>query len=232
MAASKEMETVIQALKANNYTSIHYVDKAQEAVPIILNMIPADASLEMAGSASVMQLGLLELLRKRGNWRMEFPRPGEFPTTRRDILLVSTNAITLDGKLVNTDGLGNRVSGMIFGVKKVILLIGANKIVRDLDEAFKRIQYTISPFHAKYIGVDTPCAKTEKCSDCSSPQRICNVTTIIHKKPPSTDFSIVLTGEDLGLGWDPSWPPERIEKIQAAYRLEMERFRASLPPRD
>ena len=231
MAATKEMESVIKALKLNNY-SVIYVDKATDAVPIILEMIPPDASIEMAGAVSVSQLGILDLLRQRGNKGMEFPKPGEFPTTRRDVLLVSTNAVTLDGKLVNTDGMGNRVTGMIFGVKKVILLIGANKIVRDVDEAIDRIQHTISPYHAKYIGINTPCALTETCSDCDSPQRICNVTTILLKKPPSVDFTIVLTGDDLGLGWDPDWPEDRIEKIKAAYRAEMEKFRAMLPPRN
>jgi len=230
MAATKEMESVIQALKQNNY-AVTYVDKAKDAVPIILEMIPPDASIEMAGAASVSQLGILDLLRRRGNKGLDFPKPGEFPTTRRDILLVSTNAVTLDGKLVNTDGMGNRVAGMIFGVKKVILLIGANKIVRDVEEALDRIQHTISPYHAKYIGLTTPCALTETCSDCDSPQRICNATTILLKKPPSVDFSIVLTGDDLGLGWDPDWPEDRIEKIKAAYRAEMEKFRAMLPPR-
>jgi hypothetical protein len=232
MPATNEMENVIKALKQNNYNSVVYVDKAKDAVPIILDMIPPDASIEMAGAASVSQLGLLDILRQRGNKGLNFPGPGEFPTARRDILLVSTNAVTLDGKLVNIDGMGNRVTGMAFGVKKVILLIGANKIVRDVDEAIDRIQHTISPYHAKYIGVNTPCAKTEKCSDCGSPQRICNITTILLKKPPSVDFSIVLTGEDLGLGWDPGWPEERIENIKSAYRAEMDKFRSMMPPRE
>jgi hypothetical protein len=232
MAATKEMESVLKALKQNNYNSVTYVDKAADAVPIILDMIPPDASIEMAGATSVSQLGILDLLRQRGNKGLDFPKPGEFPTARRDVLLVSTNAVTLDGKLVNTDGMGNRVTGMVFGVKKVILLIGGNKIVRDVDEAIDRIQNTISPYHAKYIGLNTPCAKTEKCSDCTSPQRICNITTILLKKPPSVDFSIVLSGEDLGLGWDPNWPAERVEKIKSAYRAEMEKFRAMMPPRN
>jgi hypothetical protein len=230
MTATKEMGSVIKALKLNNYNPVIYVDKAKDAVPIILEMIPPDASIEMAGATSVSQLGILDLLRKRGNKGLDFPKPGEFSTARRDVLLVSTNAVTLDGKLVNTDGMGNRVTGMAFGVKKVILLIGANKIVRDVDEAIDRIQNAISPYHAKNIGLNTPCALTEACSDCDSPQRICNITTILLKKPPSVDFAIVLTGEDLGLGWDPSWPEERIEKIKSAYRAEMEKFRASFPP--
>jgi hypothetical protein len=234
---NKQIETVINALKLNNFDPVLYVERAQEAIPIILDMIPANASIEMAGSVSVSQLGILDMLRKRGHKGLDFPKPGdpafeEGLRTRKDILLVSSNAVTLDGKLVNTDGFGNRVTAMAFGVKKVILLIGANKIVRDVDEALDRVQNTISPYHAKYIGLNTPCALTEACSDCDSPQRICNITTIITKKPPSVEFAIVLTGEDLGLGWDPEWPEARIEKIKAAYRFEMEKFRASMPPRN
>jgi hypothetical protein len=233
MTARNEIEIVAKALRLNNFDPVICVEKAKDAIPVILDMIPLDASLEMAGSMSVAQLGILDQLRKRGNKGLAFPKPGEFSfeemrkNPRRDILLVSSNAVTLDGKLVNTDGMGNRVAGMVFGVKKVILLIGANKIVRDVEEALDRIQNTIAPYHAKYIGVNTPCALTEKCEDCDSPQRICNITTIITKKPPSTEFAIVLTAEDLGLGWDPDWPEERIEKIKSAYKTELEKFRAS-----
>jgi hypothetical protein len=234
MTAKKEIETVKKSLKANNF-KVEYVEKAKDAIPVILNMIPVDASIEMAGSISVAELGLLDLLRQRGNRGLEFPKPGEnffeeMRKNRKDILLASTNAVTLDGKLVNIDGMGNRVACMFFGVKQVILLVGANKIVRDVEEALDRVQKTIAPYHAKCIGVNTPCASTGQCEDCDSPQRICNITTILSKKPPSVDFTIVLTGEDLGLGWDPDWPEERIEKIASAYRMEMEKFRASAPP--
>jgi hypothetical protein len=237
MTIKSDIETVVEALRQNNFDPVIYVEKAKDAVPAILALIPEDASLEMAGSMSVAQLGILDLLRQRGNPGLDFPRPGELSfdemrkRPRGDVLLVSSNAVTLDGKLVNTDGIGNRVAGMVFGVKKVILLIGANKIVRNVEEALDRVQNVIAPFHAKYIGVDTPCALTEECIDCDSLQRICNITTIIAKKPPTVEFAIVITGEDLGLGWDPAWPEERIEKIKSAYRAEMERFRSSFPRR-
>jgi hypothetical protein len=234
MTDQKTIDTVVKALRANNFKPVEYVEKAKDAVPLILDMIPADASIEMAGSVSISQLGLLDMLRQRGNKGLDFPKPGEsmfdLSKPRKDVLLVSTNAVTMDGKLVNTDGMGNRVTGMVWGVKKVILLVGANKIVRDVNEAMDRVQNTISPYHAKHIGLNTPCALTEACSDCDSPFRICNITTIITKKPPAVDFAIVLAGEDLGLGWDPDWPEERIEKIKAAYQTEMEKFRASMPP--
>lgn len=234
MTAKSDIETTVKSLKANNF-NVEYVEKAKDAVPVILDMIPVDASIEMAGSVSVAQLGLLDMLRARGNKGLDFPKPGDpflenMRKNRKDVLLVSTNAITMDGKLVNTDGMGNRVACMFFGVKHVILLVGANKIVPDLDDALERVRKTISPYHAKCLGVNTPCASTGECADCDSPQRICNITTIISKKPPTVNFTIVLVGEDLGLGWDPDWPEERIEKITSAYRVEIEKFKASLPP--
>jgi hypothetical protein len=230
---TNEIQIVMEALTRNGYDPVMFVEKAADVVPAVLSLIPPDASIEMAGSVSVAQLGIPDLLRERGNI---FPKPGETPfdgmqTKRRDVLLVSSNAVTLDGKLVNIDGMGNRVTGMIYGVKQVVLVIGANKIVRDVPEAIDRIQNFIAPYHAKYIGLETPCALTEACSDCDSPQRICNVTTILSKKPRAVQFAIILSGEDLGLGWNPEWPEARIEKIKEAYRLEMDKFRASLPPR-
>lgn len=228
MTTKDDIQTVVKALKANNF-NVQYLDKAADAVPLIIDMIPEDATLEMAGSMSVVQLGLQDMLKERGNTGLEFPKPGEIPT-RKDVLLVSTNAVTLDGKLVNLDGMGNRVASMIYGVKKVILLVGQNKIVRDLDTALDRVQNVIAPYHAKYLGMKTPCAKTEECTDCDAPMRICNITTILSKKPPMMDFTIILVGEDLGLGWDPAWPQERIDKIQSTYRKEIQEFMAKLPP--
>jgi hypothetical protein len=229
MTTNEDIQTVVKALKANNF-NVQYVDKAVDAVPLIMALIPRDATLEMAGSMSVVQLGLQDMLKKRGNTGFEFPKPGEIPP-RKDVLLVSTNAVTLDGKLVNLDGMGNRVASMIYGIKKVILLVGQNKIVRNVEEAMERVQNVIAPYHAKYLGVKAPCAKTGECTDCDSPMRICNAMTILKKKPPMTDFTIFLVGEDLGLGWDPAWPQERIEKIQSTYRKEIQEFFAKLPPR-
>ncbi|MEJ2108335.1 MAG: lactate utilization protein [Acidobacteriota bacterium] len=228
MTKDKDVEKVIKALEGNNF-SVRYLEKAADAVPIILDMIPANASIEMAGSTSVLQMGLLDTLRKRGNLKAEFPKPGELPH-RKDVLLVSTNALTLDGKLVNLDGMGNRVTAMAYGTGKVILLVGTNKIVKDVDEAMHRVQEVIAPFHAKNLGLKNPCAKSGKCMDCDSPHRICNVLTVLKKKPPMMDFTIILVGEDLGLGWDPEWPQERIDRIQETYRTEIQKFLATLPP--
>ena len=125
--------------------------------------------------------------------------------------------MTEDGKIVSIDRVGNRVAATIFGAPKVILIVGRNKIVKDADEAIYRIKNVIAPAHAKRKGRKTPCAVTGKCSDCDSPDRICGVTVILEKKPLSTDLSVILIDEDLGLGWDPAWDERRIDEIRSNY---------------
>lgn len=230
-AISKDIEAVVKSLKANHFKPVKYVDKADSATKVVLDMIPLEATVGFAGSMSVTQIRIFTPLRKRGTTLIPVVAPsGSLPeermrqTLRTDILLASSNAVTLDGKLVNIDGIGNRVAGMIFGPKKVILVIGINKIVRNVNEAIDRIKNVIAPYHAMTIGRKTPCATELRCTDCKSPERICNVTTIIEKKPSSTDIAIVLVGEDLGLGWDPDWPEDRKERIASVYRGQMEKL--------
>ncbi len=231
------IKKAVNSLRKNRF-NVEYAEKAEDVADIILRLIPKDARLEMAGSMSVNQTGLKKLLIERGNKGL-VPEEGGFnpfevQKTRQDVLLVSTNAVTLDGKLVNTDGMGNRVTGMVYGPKQAILVVGRNKIVDNVSEALDRVQNVIAPYHAKNMGLNTPCAKTGKCEDCNSPARICNITTIISKKPPGIDFTIIMVNEDLGLGWDPEWPEERKEKIAAAYRKEWQEMIKEMgpPPRD
>lgn len=229
---NKEIETAVNALKKNHF-SVEYAEKAEDVADIILNLIPEDATLEMAGSMSVGQTGVKDLLIKRGNKGLvpegEF-NPFEVLKTRKDVLLVSTNAATLDGKLVNIDGMGNRVTGMVYGPSMVILVVGRNKIVKDVNEALDRVQNVLAPYHARNMGIPTPCAKTGKCEDCNSPARICNIVTILNKRPPGIDFTVILVNEDLGLGWDPDWPEERKEKIASAYVKEWQDMMEKMGP--
>jgi len=218
------VETVIKSLKRNRFR-VEHVESIASATKAVLEMIPLNAKVGVPGTTTVRQLGIVGLLRKRGTNVLDLAQVKESlrgelmrQLLRCDILLASTNALTLDGKLVNIDLYGNRVAGMIFGPKRVLLVIGINKIVRDVDEAVKRIKNVIAPYHAMARGSKTPCTTTGHCSDCNSPERICNVTTIIEKKPWSTDMAILLVGADLGLGWNPDWPRERIEKITLTYR--------------
>ena len=142
-----------------------------------------------------------------------------------DVFLTGTNALTQDGRLVNVDARGNRVAGMFWGHPLSIVVVGRNKIVRNLDEAFDRIKNVIAPthFHIRSGEMggrkrETPCVATGRCTDCRSRDRGCNVYTIIEGKPAGTDLHVIIVNQDLGLGWDPSWPHERIEKIREEYK--------------
>ena len=104
---------------------------------------------------------------------------------------------------------------MIFGPKNVIIVVGRNKIVQDLDAAFYRIKNVIAPRLARIKGMRTPCVNTGKCTDCKTEERACNVTTILEKAPSYTDIIVIIVDDDLGLGWDEDWPKERIDIIHS-----------------
>jgi len=104
----------------------------------------------------------------------------------------------MSGEIVNVDGAGNRNNAMSFGCPKVVIVAGTNKITRDLESAIRRVRDVAGPMRAKSLNRETPCAETGICTDCNSPQRICNITTILHRKPMMTDISVILINEELG----------------------------------
>ena len=227
----QDIRKVVKSLKANRFESVFVVGNKAEAVKKVLELIPENASVGTGGSMTVNQTGLRDILIERGNIKPFVP--GQINGNSRppvpDVFLTSSNAVTLDGKLVNIDATGNRVAQQIWGPGRVILIIGWNKIAADEADALERVQQVSSPFHGMTMGIDAPCAKDGKCHDCKSEGRICNITTVIRKKPRTTDLCIVLVAEDLGLGWDPSWPADRIETIKQNYthqwQTEVSRFR-------
>jgi len=225
-----QIEETLKNLGANNFDA-KFAEDSSAVKEIILKSISKDLVVGIGDSATVRQTGIVEELEKRGI-RVLNPFTRELtkdPTktvvrdniSRQifscDVLVAGTNAVTSDGKLVNIDAVGNRVASMIFGPRKVFIVIGKNKIVKDVDEALYRIKNLIAPFHAKTKEFATPCAKTGKCSDCSAPKRICSVTTIMEKRPWRTEMTLILVNEDLGLSWDETWQRERINKIKANY---------------
>jgi len=231
---SLTIEVTLESLKANHFDA-RFVQTAPEAKKMILEMIPSTASVGVGDSTTLRQIGVLEELTQRGTevinpWTRELTQGRADNPDIRDILLematkalstdvflASSNALTEDGKIVSIDRGGNRVAGMIFGHRKVILPVGRNKIVKNVDEAIYHIKNVIAPVHAKRKEQKTPCAVAGKCTDCDSPDRICNITVIMEKKAPNADVSIILINEDLGLGWNPAWDEERISKIMSNY---------------
>lgn len=196
----------VAALQNNRFNAVYY-DTAQGALQELLSAIPPNATVGIGGSWTLIQLGLVEKLEARGNIVYCHHKPGLSPEEildiRRkqltcDVFLTSTNAITADGRLANTDATGNRVAAMIFGPKKVIVLAGVNKIVGTLDEAQERIRTTAAPLNNKRLNRPNPCVNTGYCVDCQGPTRLCNVTTVIHKRPPASDIHVWIVGETLG----------------------------------
>ena len=117
-----------------------------------------------------------------------------------DLFLTGSNALTQKGQLVNLDMIGNRVGGITFGPKHVVLFIGINKITANLEEAMHRVMTSAVPLNAiRHEGFRTPCHKTGVCMDCNSPDRICNVWTITEKSYPAGRIKVILIGEELGL---------------------------------
>jgi len=183
------------------------VESREAAVQQILELVPPEATVGVPGSVTIRELELLPRLEQRGNPVIQHWIPGlpkeEGRRLRReellaDVLLTSTNALTLDGQLVNIDGGGNRVAAMIFGPDKVILVVGANKICDDLEAALFRAKKIAAPINALRLNTATPCAKTGYCVDCQTPNSICAVTVIMDKKPGLADITVILVPEELG----------------------------------
>jgi len=202
----KRCQLALTALKANGFEVI-YADNANEALDKVMSFIPKRAKVGIGGSVTVRDIGLVEAIEKQSNTIfMDWGKPLELKEKIKvrkealtsDVYLTSSNAITLQGQLVNIDGTGNRVSAMIFGPKKVIIVAGANKLVDTLDEALARIRSIAGPLNGKRLNLKTPCALTGKCTDCNSPDRMCKVKVILEKKPSLSDITIVLVGENLG----------------------------------
>jgi hypothetical protein len=193
-------------LKKNGFKA-ECVATADEAKQKIKALIPKGASVGRTGSMTISNMGIYEELAAEGYaildpYAAEIS-PDESVELRKkvmtaDVLLASSNAVTMDGKLVNVDGTGNRVAGMIFGPKKVIIAVGKNKIVDDVEGALQRIKNVAAPMNALRLNAKTPCTKTGRCTDCSSTERICNVTVIIDRCPSKTQIHVIIIREDAG----------------------------------
>ncbi len=234
-----QIEKALASLKSRHIPGM-FAENFEEAREKIMALIPTEAAVGIGDSTSLRQLGVLSALRERGikilnsfepkrddmdvedfrRWRAAMVKEA----TQCDVFLTGTNALTEDGKLVNVDATGNRVAGMFWGHPLSIIVVGRNKIVKTLDEAFQRVRKVIAPTHFRVRNElggrrrETPCTVKGECTDCRSKDRGCNVFTLIEGKPASTALHVIIINQDLGLGWDPSWPEERIASILAEYK--------------
>jgi len=202
---------VKEALEENNF-EVFLAQNVEEAKRILLEEIlprTGAKSVSWGGSVTFTSTGIYEAMKQTAGLEVldafdrSIPRD-ELVERRRQALLVDlfvtgTNAVTENGQLVNLDMIGNRVAAITFGPKNVVILVGRNKIVPDLEEAMFRIQNYAAPANAMRLDMKTPCVKTSYCEDCKSPDRICNAWTISEKSFPRGRVKVVLINEDLGL---------------------------------
>jgi L-lactate utilization protein LutB len=195
----------VEILKHKHYDAF-YAEDLQEARKMVLNLISEGASIALGGSVTVSDMDLIDTFRK-GNYQL-YDRYQDIPHSEvveimrqsllADYLVTGTNAITKQGELVNIDCSGNRVAGMIFGSKKVIIIAGANKVVDSLEDAFKRLK-RIAPLNAKRIKHETPCVETGKCMDCQIQPRLCNYMTVIyHGMKFEGRITVIMVAEETG----------------------------------
>ena len=185
-----------------------YAPTAAQAKEEVIGMIPQGTTVFRCGSMTAVGAGLWEAIAALPEVKVIDPYPPELLPEealelRRqgltaDIMIASSNAITLDGRLVNLDGMGNRVAAMAFGPKKVILLVGMNKVVPDLKTAMARVKHYAAPVNNIRLGYKNPCTETGLCSDCKTPQRICNIWSIIEGHMIKNHIHVKLIGESLG----------------------------------
>ena len=203
----KVAQTIIKNLEKRRMAG-SYAAESDQARDEVLEMIPRGVTVFRCGSMTAMDMGLWEAVAALPEVNLIDPyrpelSPEEGMELRRqgmiaDVMIASSNAITLDGKLVNLDGMGNRVAAMAFGPKKVILVVGMNKVASDLESAIARVKHYAAPVNNIRYGLKNPCVETGLCSDCKTPQRICNMWSTIEGHMIKDRIHVKLVGENLG----------------------------------
>lgn len=201
-----DIQKVIDSMNAKHFKA-QYAKDAQEAKAMVLSIIGEDETVGAGGSVTLDETGIMEALLSRGNKVIsstQAKKNGEDSYQARidglaaDVYISSTNAVTLAGDLINIDGIGNRVAGMVFGPSKVVVVAGRNKITQNPNTAVARIKKIACPQNARRLKRDTPCAHTDKCGECNGPDRMCNVTVRMQYPTTGKEIHIILIDNDFG----------------------------------
>lgn len=201
----KQANTIIKKLEQRNMKG-YFFHTAIEAKQKAIDLMAENSSISWGGSETLKEIGIFDELNKL-NYKLYDRSNAKTPEETRemylkalnvDYYLMSTNAITLDGKLVNIDGNGNRVAALIYGPKNIIIIAGMNKVVKDEANAIERIRNIAAPPNTIRLNINTPCSTSGKCHDCTQEQTICcqTVTTRFSRIP--NRIKVILVGEVLG----------------------------------
>ncbi|MEM0453188.1 MAG: lactate utilization protein [Sulfolobales archaeon] len=199
------INSAAKALEANGFKTYIAQNKG-EAKDIVIKLIPEGSIVGVGGSVTIRELNIIEELEKRGikvihHWVKVSPEES-FEIRRKaltsDVYLTSSNAVTLDGKLINIDASGNRVAAMMFGPKRVVVVVGRNKLTRNLEEGLLRARNIAGVANSIRLNYKTPCTALGYCVECKNIEKPCNIVVIVERKPSNTDVHVVLVNEDLG----------------------------------
>lgn len=197
----------VESLGKNGFPAL-FCPTVDDAIAAIMAEAVDATTVGFGGSMSISTLKVQSLLQEQGkdilnHSNSTLSREQKMEIMRRqltcDLFLTGSNALTLNGELVNIDATGNRVGAMFFGPRKVVVVVGRNKLVDGTpQDAITRIKNWATPPNAKRLSFNTPCARTGFCSNCNSPDRLCRITTIMDRKPRATDMKVIVVNADLG----------------------------------
>lgn len=214
-------KAAVKALQKNGFEAYYAKDRG-EAAELLLSLVPPGATVGCGDSHTLFALGAEDALKARGCTLISHlcalnahaQESGEYGyiklgTKRQmreilmrylvsDVFILGANGISMDGQIVNVDGAGNRVAGSMYGPDRIIVVAGVNKLAPDVEAARARVGFTAAPMNNIKYDSAMPCVTTGKCADCARPERICNMTAVIHKKPLDSDFHVIIIGEELG----------------------------------
>ncbi len=201
-----QAKTIIKNLERRRMKG-YYCQGKEDALKTAMSLTAADSTVSFGGSMTLAETGILDALRKRTDIRLIdrslAKTPEEIKQSYRDSFsadtyFMSTNAITLDGQLVNVDGNGNRAAALIYGPDQVIIIAGMNKAVSDTDDALRRIHNIASPPNCIRLNKNTPCAAAGVCGECMGDDCICSQTVITRRSGITGRIKVILVGEELG----------------------------------
>ena len=197
--------TIIKNMEKKNLEA-YYCATSAEAVEKALSLMPEGASITWGGSESIKECGLMDAI-KNANYELIDRTDAKTPEEDRimysrqvmaDFFLMSSNAITIDGELVNIDGNSNRVACLCCGPKNVIVIAGMNKVTSTIADGVRRVRNFAAPANTVRLNRNTPCAQTGKCGDCYSPDCVCSQIVITRRSSIPNRIKVILVGEELG----------------------------------
>ena len=193
----------VENLKKNKFDA-HFVESVDQMKELVATMIPAGSSVAVGGSMTLFETGIIDWLRQQPITFYDRYNPdNDVQKMFReafscDIFVTSTNAVTLEGELLNVDGSGNRTAAMIFGPKKVLVIAGINKLVKNMAEAEQLIKRTARPMNNERLNTNNPCRLVGECTECISESRICSVFVRMARSQVRDRICVILVNENLG----------------------------------